>query len=73
MHRRRLVSSFGLLTTRLWARHIHDRFRDAAVVTAPSSHTAHFPDPDREITREFHLNLRRSHARPQHRGSRRSA
>jgi hypothetical protein len=70
MHRRRLVSSFGLFTTRLWARHIHDRFRDAVAVTAPS-HTPHFPDPDREITRDFHLS--RSHARPQHRGSRRSA
>jgi hypothetical protein len=70
MHRRRLVSSFGLFTTRLWARHIHDRFRDAVAVTAPS-HTPHFPDPDREITRDYHLS--RSHARPQHRGSRRSA
>ena len=70
MHRRRLVSSFGLFTTRLWARHIHDRFRDAVAVTAPS-HTPHFPDPDREITRDFHLS--RSHARPQHCGPRRSA
>jgi hypothetical protein len=70
MHRRCLVSSFGLFTTRLWARHIHDRFRDAVAVTAPS-HTPHFPDPDREITRDFHLS--RSHARPQHRGSRRGA
>ena len=66
MHRRRLV----LLTARLWARHIHDRFRDAVAVTAPS-HTPHFPDPDREITRDFHLS--RSHARPQHCGPRRSA
>ena len=70
MHRRRLVSSFGLFTARLWARHIHDRFRDAVAVTAPS-HTPHFPDPDREITRDFHLS--RSHARPQHCGPRRSA
>ena len=70
MHRRRLVSSFGLFTTRLWARHIHDRFRDAVAVTAPS-HIPHFPDPDREITRDFHLS--RSHARPQHCGPRRSA
>ena len=71
IYRRRLVlSSFGLFTTRLWARHIHDRFRDAVAVTAPS-HTPHFPDPDREITRDFHLS--RSHARPQHCGPRRSA
>ena len=70
MHRPRLVSSFGLFTTRLWARHIHGRFRDAAAVTAPSN-TPHFPDPDREITRDFHLS--RSHARPQLCGPRRSA
>ncbi len=70
MHRRRLVPSFGLFTTRLWARHIHDRHRDAAAVTAPS-HTPNFPDPDREITRDLHLS--RSHARPKHCGPRRSA
>ena len=70
MHHRRLVSSFGLFTTRLWARHIHDRFRDAVAVTAPS-HISHFPDPDREITRDYHLS--RSHARPRRCGPRRSA
>jgi hypothetical protein len=71
MHRRLLVSTFGLFTTRLWARHIHDRFRDAVAVTAPSC-TPHFPDPDREITRDFHLS--RPHARSaQHRGPRRGA
>ncbi len=35
MHRRCLVSSFGLFTTRLWARHIHDRFRDAVASQPP--------------------------------------
>ena len=34
-YRRSLVSSFGLFTTRLWARHIHDRFRDAVAVRPP--------------------------------------
>ena len=34
MHRRFLISSFGLFTTRLWARHIHDRFRDAVSAQA---------------------------------------
>ena len=29
-YRRSLLSSFGLFTTRLWARHIHDRSRDAS-------------------------------------------
>jgi hypothetical protein len=71
MYRRFLISSFGLFTTRLWARHIHCRFRDAVSSQAPSC--AHqFPDPDREVTREFHLGD--SHARrAQHRGSRRGA
>ena len=35
MHRRFLISSFGLFTTRLWARHIHDRFRDAVLRSSP--------------------------------------
>ena len=71
MYRRYLISSFGLFTARLWARHIHSRFRDAVSSQAPSC--AHqFPDPDREVTREFHLGD--SHARrAQHRGSRRGA
>jgi hypothetical protein len=72
MHRRFLISSFGLLTTRLWARHIHDRFRDAVSAQAPSSCAHQLPDPDREITREFFLG--NSHPRrAQHRGSRRGA
>ena len=71
MYRRFLISSFGLFTTRLWARHIHDRFRDAVSAQAPSC--AHqLTDPDRGITREFHLGD--FHARrAQHRGSRRGA
>jgi len=72
MHRRFLISSFGLFTTRLWARHIHERFRDAVSPQAPSSCAHHLPDPDREITREFFLG--NSHPRrAQHRGSRRGA
>lgn len=71
MYRRFLISSFGLFTTRLWARHIHCRFRDAASSQAPSC-PHQLPDPDREVTREFHLGD--SHARrAQHRGSRRGA
>jgi hypothetical protein len=72
MHRRFLISSFGLFTTRLWARHIHDRFRDAVSPQAPSSCAHQLPDPDREVTREFHS----GHLQPrraQHRGFRRSA
>jgi hypothetical protein len=38
MYRRFLISSFGLFTTRLWARHIHDRIRDAVTETG-ASHT----------------------------------
>ena len=68
-YRRSLVSSFGLFTTRLWARHIHDRFRDAVAVKAPPSFSPRFPDPDRDITRDFHSHARRA----QHRGSRRGA
>ena len=60
MYRRYLVSSFGLFVSRLWARHILDRFRDAVGVTAPC-HAPQFSDPDREITRDFHLG--RLHAR----------
>ena len=60
MYRRFLVSSFGLFAARLWARHIHDRFRDAAAVV-PASNAPHFPDPDREATRDFHFRARRAH------------
>jgi hypothetical protein len=35
MHRRFLISSFGLFAARLWARHIHDRFRDSAFCSSP--------------------------------------
>ena len=69
MHRRFLISSFGLFTTRLWARHIHDRFRDAVSAQAPSSCANRLRDPDREVTREIHLG--NPHPRcAQHRGSR---
>ena len=72
MYRRFLISFFGLFTTRLWARHIHDRFRDAVSPQAPSSYALQLPDPDREIIREFHSGS--SHPRrAQHRGSRRGA
>jgi len=71
MYRRFLISSFGLFTARLWARHIHDRFRDAVAVTAPS-YTPPFPDPDRELTRDFHSGGSRARC-VQHRGSRRDA
>ena len=54
MYRRFLVSSFGLFASRLWARHIHDKFRDAVAVTAPSN-APQSPDPDREVVRDFHL------------------
>ena len=54
MHRRFLISSFGLFAARLWARHIHDRFRDAASAQAPS-YALQLPDPDREVIRAFHL------------------
>ena len=43
-YRRSLVSSFGLFTARLWARHIHDRFRDAVAVKAPP------PSPPNSLT-----------------------
>ena len=72
MHRRFLISSFGLFTTRLWARHIHDRFRDAVSAQAPSSCANRLRDPDREVTREFHLGNPHPR-RAQHRGSRRGA
>ena len=54
LYRRFLVSTFGLFASRLWARHILARFRDAVAVTA-SSNLPHFPNPDREIIRDFHL------------------
>jgi len=60
MYHRFLVSSFGLFAARLWARHIHDRFRDAVAVT-PTSNGPTFPDPDREATRDFHFCARRAH------------
>ena len=71
MYRRFLVSSFGLFASRLWARHIHDKFRDAVAVTAPSN-APHSPDPDREIVRDFHLGGFRDR-RAQRFGSRRGA
>ncbi len=51
--------SFGLFASHLWgtgvgSRHIHDKFSDAIAVTAPSN-APKYPDPDREISREFHL------------------
>ena len=58
MYRRSLVSSLGLFAARLWARHIHDRFRDAVVTS--TSNVPNFPDPDREIVRDFHSRARRS-------------
>ena len=58
MYRRSLVSSLGLFASRLWARHIHDRFRDAVVTS--TSNVPNFPDPDREIVRNFHSRARRS-------------
>ena len=60
MHRRFLISSFGLFAARLWARHIHGRFRDAASAQAPS-YALQLPDPDREVIRAFHLGI--SHPR----------
>ena len=58
MHRRFLISSFGLFAARLWARHIHDRFRDAASAQAPS-YALQLPDPDREVIRTSHLDTSR--------------
>ena len=69
MYRRFLVSSFGLFASRLWARHIHDKFRDAVAVTGPSN-APQFPDPDLEIIRDFHLGNFRAN-RAQRHGSRR--
>ena len=54
------VSSTGLFASRLWARHISDKFRDAVAV-APPSHAPLFPDPDREVTRDFHRGNSRAH------------
>ena len=54
MYRRFLVSSFGLFAARLWARHIHDKFRDAVAVTAPSN-APQFTDPDCGVTGNSHL------------------
>jgi hypothetical protein len=53
------LSSLGLLTARLWANHIHERYRDATVVNAPS-YSPHFPFLDRDITRDFHFHARRA-------------
>jgi hypothetical protein len=36
LNHRFLISSLGLFIARLWARHIHDRFRDAVSAQAPS-------------------------------------
>ena len=71
MYRRFLISSFGLFTARLWARHIDDRFRDAVSTQAPSC-VRQLPDPDREVIREFHSGNSRAR-RAQHRGSCRGA
>ena len=66
MHRRFLISSFGLFAARLWARHIHDRFRDAASAQAPS-YALQLPSPGREVIRAFHVGT--SHPRrAEHRG-----
>ena len=59
MYRRFLVSSTGLFASRLWARHISDKIRDAVAV-APSNAPL-FPDPDREVTRAFHRGNSRAH------------
>ena len=59
MYRRFLVSSTGLFASRLWARHISEKFRDAVAV-APSNAPL-FPDPDREVTRDFHRGNSRAH------------
>ncbi len=64
-----LLSSFCPFTARSWARHIHDFSRDAAAVKTPPSFSPQFPDPDRDITREFHSHARRA----LHRGSLRGA
>ena len=61
----------GLFASRLWARHIHDKFRDAVAVTGPSN-APQFPDPDLEIVRDFHLGNFRAN-RAQRHGSRRGA
>jgi hypothetical protein len=63
------LSSFGPFTARFWVCNTHDRFRDAAAVKAPPSFSPQFPDPDRDITRDFHSHARRA----QHRGSLRGA
>ncbi len=66
MHRRFLISFFGLFAARLWARHIHDRFRDAVSAQAPS-YALHLPSPDREIIGALQLGT--SHPRrAQYRG-----
>jgi hypothetical protein len=54
MYRHYLVSSFGLLAARLWARHILDRFQDAIAVTTPC-HAPLYSDPDRKAIRDFNL------------------
>ena len=51
VHRQNLISSFGLFATRMWAQHIHDRFRDAASAQAPS-YALQLPNPDR-VVRSF--------------------
>jgi hypothetical protein len=49
MYRHFLVSSFCLFAARLWARHIHDRFRNAVAVSA----TCHAPLYSTLILRPF--------------------
>jgi hypothetical protein len=53
-------SRYFLFATRLWARRILDRFRDAVAISA-LFHAHLYTDPDREAIRDF--NLERSRAR----------
>ena len=62
------LSFLDLFTARLWAHHIHDRFRDATAVKAPS-YSPHFRFLSRDTTRDCHSHARRA----KHRGSRRGA
>ena len=62
------LSSLDLFIARLWAYHIHERFRDATAVKAPS-YSPYFRFLSRDTTRDFHSHARRA----KHRGSRRGA
>jgi hypothetical protein len=46
------IFSYSLFGVRLWARHVHDRFRDAVAVTTPC-HAPMYSDPDHEAIRDF--------------------